>query len=255
MRDSRSWNNLLSGGRSLVALQKCVEPKLMIFEGISIFSEMLIASNMNTFLLRDLSTNILRTCTYIHKGYNFVKNKHTQTCVHRRRRRYIPSSGHSIIWKFEFISRTFEQLRLHNTNTYTTRTQCGIDRNLLSQFFDKNFVKLMFSLKSWFHEKIMVRVNFSFFHIVLTVEEMYVSFWPGIVIIYLVNLMISKSSSRFRNIWQWAHLSYPWAKWLKIAGQLIGKQLKYWTFGIYFWSKIHNFMAIILLSWILKKIT
>ena len=38
MRDSRSWNNLLSGGRrSLLALQKCVEPKLMIFEGISFF--------------------------------------------------------------------------------------------------------------------------------------------------------------------------------------------------------------------------
>ena len=56
-------------------------------------------------------------------------------------------------------------------NDKTLTTKCGNCGNLLSDFFDKNFVKVTFLLKkilmSWFDEIFWVIVNISFFHTVL----------------------------------------------------------------------------------------
>ena len=59
---------------------------------------------------------------------------------------------------------------------WRTYSQCGNYENLLSPFFDKNFVKgtpsLEKLLKSWFHEIFFVRVYFPFFHTVATQQSL-----------------------------------------------------------------------------------
>ena len=61
-------------------------------------------------------------------------------------------------------------------------TQCGNHRNLLSHFFDKNFVKAMFLpkelLKSCFHEIFSVRELFDFTHCVISRTFFYFSAFP-----------------------------------------------------------------------------
>ena len=66
-----------------------------------------------------------------------------------------------IPWNWRFYERTLRIWRISHFSTL-----CGYYGNLLSRFFDKNFVK-KHVLNSWFNEFFLVIANFSFFHTVL----------------------------------------------------------------------------------------